>query len=125
MLVDTDVLIWALRGSHKAARKIDTLERRALSVVSWMELIRGARDQADLRATRQFLRDLGFGILPLTENISHRAVVYMEEYSLRMGLGLADALIAATAAEHGEDLLSGNTKHYKPIAEIKLVRFTP
>ena len=125
MMVDTDVLIWALRGHQRAAHVIDKMNRRTMSAVSWMELIRGSRDNRELRTARQFLLGLGFETLPITENICHRAVVYMEEHTLRMGLGLADALIAATAAEHGEELCSGNAKHYKPIPDIRHVRFTP
>jgi predicted nucleic acid-binding protein len=43
MIFDTDVLIWASRGSEKAARAIDAAPDRALAIVSLMELLQGAR----------------------------------------------------------------------------------
>ncbi len=125
MLVDTDVLVWVLRGNTHAARAVDDVADRAVSAVTYMELLQGARDKRDLRAIKRFLSDLGFRMLPLSENIGHRASVYVEEYGLSAGLCPADALIAATAVEADEPLLSANRKHYKPIAELQLVVFKP
>ena len=66
-----------------------------------------------------------FRTLPLTENTGHRAVVYMEEYGLSSGLRVADALIAATAAENNLTLCSGDKSHYRAIAELDLLPFRP
>jgi hypothetical protein len=123
MVFDTDVIIWALRGSRRAASEIDKAESLALSVVSYMELTQGARNKTELRLTRAYLADLGFSILPLSENIGHRASIYLEEYALKSRLGIPDALIAATAVENKTQLCSGNAKHYKPIAEVNLKVF--
>lgn len=125
MLVDTDVLIWALRGNTRATTAIDQADRLELSVVSYMELLQGARDKADLRLTKAFLTDLGFAILPLSENIGHRAAIYLEEYALKSNLGVPDALIAATAAESEVVLCTGNAKDYRVIAELELKIFRP
>jgi hypothetical protein len=119
MLFDTDVLIWALRGDKRAATAIDRQTAREISIVNYMELVQGARDKRDLQLLRSFIKDLGFSILPLTENIGHRASVYMEEYTLKSGLLLADALIAATAVEHQLPFCSANTKHYRQISELE------
>ena len=81
MLFDTDVLIWVLRGSQKAANLIDATEDRRISVISYMELLQGARDKSEIRSIRSLLVDNGFQIVPLTENIGHRASIYMEEYT--------------------------------------------
>lgn len=125
MLFDTDVLIWALRGNSRAAAAIDAAGERAMSVVNYMELIQGARDKRELRLLRAFLNDLGFFVLPLTENIGHRAAVYMEEYALKTGLSPADALVAAAAVEVQQVLCSANTKHYRRISELELKAFRP
>ncbi len=123
MIFDTDVLIWVLRGNEKAARAIEDDEASAISVVSSMELFQGARNKGETAEIRRFLLD--FDTLPLSENIGHRACTYMEQYALRVSLGPADALIAATAAERQEPLCTGNTKHYQTIPELDVKPFRP
>lgn len=125
MLFDTDVLIWYLRGNKKAAAVMEQAEDRQLSVVSYMELLQGARDKNEVKIIRNFLKELAFDIVPLTENIGHRAAVYMEEYCLKVEMCLADALLAATAVENHFILCTGNNKHYKPIAELEMTVFRP
>ena len=125
MLFDTDVVIWLLRGNRRAASVVDRAQDRDLSVVSYMELVQGARDKKDLRTIRAYLADVGFRVLPLSENIGHRATIYLEEYALKSSLAITDALIAATAAENDTALCSGNAKHYRAISEIVLKAFRP
>jgi predicted nucleic acid-binding protein len=125
MLIDTDILIWVFRGNQKAARMLEKAERRCISVVTYMELIQGARDREELRKIKMFLSDYEFEVLPLSENIGHRASIYVEEYGLGMSVRLADALIAATAVEYNLALFSGNRKHYRPIQDLDLKLFRP
>ncbi len=123
MLFDTDVLIWYFRGHPKAAAIIEQDMQRLLSVVSYMELLQGARDKKEIKFIRTFLKDYNFKMLPLSENIGHRASVYMEEYSLKIAMCLADALLAATAVEYQATFCTGNVRHYKAIEEIDLKVF--
>ena len=125
MLFDTDVLIWALRGNPRAARAIEGADPRDVSIVSYMELIQGARDKEEVHLIRSFLADLGFTTVPLSENIGLRAAIYMEEYSLKGGLTLADALLAATAVETQRVFCTGNTKHFRSISELETKPFRP
>lgn len=125
VIFDTDVLIWLLRGNAKAARAVDRAESRSLSIVSYMELLQGARNKTELRTIKSMLADLRFDVLPLTENIGHRASIFMEAYTLSDALSMADALIAATAAEAGLPLLTGNAKRYNAVADLAVKRFRP
>ncbi len=125
MIFDTDVLIWALRGNSKATKAIDDCEKRFISAVTYMELIQGARNKNEQKIIKDFLSILGFRTLPINENISLRATVFMEEYCLKSGIGLADALIFATACEHAMTLCSANKKHYKEIASLTAKEFRP
>ena len=125
MLFDTDVLIWVFRGNRKTAKLIEATAERHVSSVSYMELLQGVRDRQELRTMRSFLADFAFRMLPLTENIGHRASIYMEEYGLRAGMCMADALLAATAVENRLELCTANQKHYKPIRDLDLRVFRP
>ena len=125
MLFDTDILIWTFRGNAKAAEAIQEEPERRISVVTYMELIQGAKNKQEARTIRDFLRDYSFELLDLTPNIGHRAAIYIEEYSLTSGLRMADALIAATAAENRTALCTSDFKHYWALQDVEIVRFMP
>jgi predicted nucleic acid-binding protein len=125
VLYDTDVLIWVFRGNAAAARVIDEDPKRCLSVVSFMELLQGAVDRRDAHLVKSFLADCRFSLLPLTENIGHRASIYMEEFASASGLRVADALIAATAAENHIAFCTGDQKHFRAIHELEFTVFRP
>jgi len=126
MLFDTDVLIWCFRGNEKAAKRIDRESgERLLSIVSYMELIQGARNNREKKLIHSFLADVNFIVLPLSENIGKRASIYIEEYALQHGIQMADALIAATAMENGSVLCTSNYKHFKCIKDLSLDVFNP
>lgn len=120
MIFDTDVLIWVLRGHEGAAQLVEAEDDRRISLVTYMEFIQGVRNRQELKKIKNFLNDLAFRTLPLTENIGHRASVYMEEYTYKTALYLADALISATAVEHHLTLCTANQKHYREIKDLNL-----
>jgi len=113
------------RGNIKAAQLIEGENERLLSVQSYMELLQGAENRRQHELTKTFLRDFGFSTLPLSENIGHRAAVYVEEYSLSHGLRAGDAIIAATAAEHGLVLCTSNGKYFGAIRDLTMKVFKP
>jgi predicted nucleic acid-binding protein len=125
MLIDTDVLIWCLRGNKRALRSIELTQERFISQVTRMELIAGCRNKLEITLLKRFLTDLGFKVIPLREEIGSRADLFLEEKHLSHGVGLADALIAATASLQGLSLLTGNTKHFRCFPSIVVKRFTP
>ena len=125
MLFDTDILVWIQRGNYRAAALVDREENRFISVLTYMELLQGAREKRQHEHILDFLSEYSFRILPLSENIGHRAAVYVEEYSLSHGLRAGDAIIAATATDNNLTLCTSNLKHYKPIKELKLKGFKP
>lgn len=125
MLFDTDVLIWALRGSARAAKEIDDAEERYISAVNYMELMQEARSKREQTMIKQFLNTLGFIVLPITEAVSHRATIFVEEHALKSGIQLADALVFATACEHSLKLCSANQKHFRAIRSLDTKVFRP
>ena len=125
MLVDTDVLIWYMRGQPPAAKFLAELQAFSISAVTYMELIQGMRNKAELLALRRALTTWRTPVLPVTEAISNRAMTYVEEHFLSHSLRLGDALIAATAVEHGLSIATANTKHYRVLSELVLHPFQP
>jgi predicted nucleic acid-binding protein len=125
VIFDTDVLIWFFRGDEAAKNLIESRHDRALSIVSLMELFQGARSLTELKVIRRFVPANGFQVIPITESISHVAATLMEEYCLRNGLQLADALIAATARETAAVLATGNVRHFRSISRLELKIFRP
>jgi predicted nucleic acid-binding protein len=96
-----------------------------LSVISWMELVQGCRNRQALERLKKDLSRRQAMILPVTEAISERAIVLVENHFLGDGLLLADALIASTAIEHTLSLSSANSKYFKPIQRLALQAFEP
>jgi predicted nucleic acid-binding protein len=125
VIFDSDVVIWASRGDEAAAASIEAATERALSVVTVMELLQGARSKMEARIIQESLRQLRFRILPLSGTIGDTAKALIDEYSLAHGLQVADALIAATALEEGDQLCTANAKHFRPIRHLLLTIFRP
>ena len=125
MIIDTDVLIWYLRGNDKAFQLIEKLDNFSISVVTYMEIVQGMRNKKELNNWRQALHAWNASIIYITEEISAKAMFAVEQHFLSHSLQLADALIGATAITHGLPLTTGNDKHYKIMKEIQLKRFRP
>ena len=56
MIVDTDVLIWYLKGNDNAFDVIEDLNNFSISVVTYMELVQGMRNKKELNSLRQALK---------------------------------------------------------------------
>jgi hypothetical protein len=125
MVFDSDILVWHLRGYLRATSFMEAEAAREMSVVTYMELLRGVRDKEEFRKLKSFLAEFSFRMLPLSESIGHRAAIYMEQFSLKIAMSVPDALLAATAAEHGLPLATGNTKHFPPMDGLDLRPFSP
>ena len=123
MLVDTDVLIWHLRGYPQATKKLDSFSTLIISAVTDMELLQGLRNKSEMNALQQSLAMRHTQRLALTPEITERAMTMMEGMVLSDGLQLGDALIAATALEHHLPVLTGNVKHFSAIANLRVERF--
>jgi predicted nucleic acid-binding protein len=125
MLVDTDVLIWHLRGYPQATRRLDELGTLTLSAISWLEVLQGMRNKAELVAVKKMLAHRAATLLPVSEAITQRAIELMEALTLSHGLQMGDALIAATALDHGLPVLTANVKHFGAVQGLKVEAFIP
>lgn len=125
-LIDTDVFIWAERGNARAIEFFQHLpERPCISIQTYMELFQCAKTKRHHDLTRDFLSMYEITVFPFSENIGHRAAIYVEEHSLSSGLRSGDAIIAATAIENNLPLISGNAKHFRCIPNLEFDQFLP
>ena len=124
MLVDTDVLIWHLRGYAQATRRLDQLGVLTLSAVSYLEVLQGMRNKVELAAVKKMLERRNAAVLPITEGITLQAISLMESLTLSHGLQMGDALIAATALEHRLPVLTGNVKHFTAVPGMLIEGFS-
>ena len=125
MLVDTDVLVWYMRGNEKSKRAIQNLQGFSISVVTYIELVQGLRNKRELSVLRNSFKSWSATIIYINEEISTKAMFLVEQYFLSHSIQLANALIEATSTIYGLPLLTANTRHYKTIKNIILKKFRP
>ena len=125
MIVDTDVLIWYLKGNENAFEVIEDLNNFSISVVTYMELVQGMRNKKELNILRQALKIWNTQLLYISENISAKAMFFVEQHFLSHSMQLADALIGATAITCGIPILTANDKHYKILKDLQIQKFRP
>jgi len=120
ILVDSDVLIAHLRG-HPGARQwlLDARRsgRLSMSVLSSTEIIGGMRSPE-----RHEVSGLLASMQPLstTDTIARRAGQLRRTYRRsHASIGTVDYVIAATAAVHGLELATLNTKHFPMIPDLR------
>ena len=124
-LIDTDVLIWYLRGNKKAYELIHSLNGFCISSVTYMELIQGMRNKKELKLLQRTFKNWDVTTIFISEEISAKALFYMQEYFLSNSMQLADSLIASTATTYGIKLITANDKHYKIVKDLEIDIFRP
>jgi predicted nucleic acid-binding protein len=105
-LIDSDVLLDFLDGVSAAAHEVARYRERCISIISWMELMAGAKNPDDERTRRGFLSH--FRVLALSTDIAEEAVALRRIYRLK----LPDAIIWATAVTENCLLVSRNKKDF-------------
>ena len=105
VLFDTCILIDYLQGVVQARAECDRHADRAISIVTWMEVLAGATaaNEADTRTLLFY-----FQLLPLTVEVAERAVAIRRKNKIK----LPDAIIKATAETDGRVLITRNTRDF-------------
>ena len=118
LLLDTDVLVDFLRGHRKAVAFVNARSARIiLSSIVVAELyagVRGDREQAALEALVSLFR-----VVPVSGEIAKTGGLYKRDYGKSHGVGLADAILAATAEAENAELKTLNTKHYPMLKGLR------
>lgn len=105
-LFDTNILIDYLNGRDEAQVEIGRHKQRLISVITWMEVLIGAKDDAESDVIEMFLRD--FRVVEITRAIARDAIALRQSHRMR----LPDALIWATARHESALLITRNTKDF-------------
>lgn len=120
-LLDTDILIWVLRGKTEIIEKVSQFKDQqalSISVISIAEIYKNIFP-SELTATEDYLDQ--HIQLDVNSKIAKIAGLYWQQYAKNLkGLSLTDCLIAATANFNGSTLVSLNTKHF-PMKDIVVI----
>ena len=108
LLVDTDVFIDHLRGAQEL--KLGR-HRVHYSVITRCELLSGTVGSALVQCLLDPFRELA-----VDRDVAERAGRIRRE----TGIATPDALIAATAVEHGLTLITRNRKHFAPVKQLRV-----
>jgi len=123
VFIDSDVLIWHLRGERKAFNLLRRLRDKEKS-----ELWTGAMQRAEVvffmrpaeqKATLLFLSQ--FQTAPVDQHLIDKAGELYRRWNSRHGTDINDAILAATAIQANREICTLNTRHY-PMPEVTVRR---
>jgi predicted nucleic acid-binding protein len=117
-LLDTDVLVDFFRGHSKAVTFVNANSARIiLSSIVVAELfarVKGDQEQAILESFVSLFR-----VVPISAEIARMGGLYRRDYGKSHGVGLADAILAATAEAENAKLKTLNTKHFPMLKGLR------
>lgn len=120
-LIDTDVLIWVLRGNKEYEELLLNLknsEPLGISTITIAEIYKNIFP-SELLKTENILDE--FQIYDVSSAVAKQAGLYWQEFNKRLkNLSLTDCLIAATANNNEATLVTLNTKHF-PMKDITVL----
>jgi len=111
VFIDTDVMVDFLRGYGKAVSLIKgSAGGVVLSSIVVAELYAGVKGERELGILDSFITFCH--VVPVSGKIARLGGLHKRDYAKSHGIGLADAIIAATAQLEELDLKTLNVKHY-------------
>lgn len=120
-LLDTDVLIWVLRGNKEIVKKTSTLKEKSelsISVISIAEIYKNIFP-SELTVVEDYLQQ--HIIFEVDQKIAKISGLYFQQYSKQLkNLSLMDCLIAGTANVNNVTLVTLNSKHF-PMKDIQVI----
>jgi predicted nucleic acid-binding protein len=104
---DTNILVDYLKGVRAAKEELERYRVRQISIITFIEVMVGAKNAAEERAIRGFLGT--FEVLELSAEIAQEAISIRKELRLK----IPDAIVYATARTQGCILVTRNMKELK------------
>ena len=116
MLLDTCILVDCLRRDERAWSFILGLPAKPkISAITIAELYAGLRANEGPLVVSMLNT---YEALEVNADVAIQAGHWLNRYTKSHGLGIGDALIAATAHEHGLTLATLNTKHFSMLDAV-------
>jgi predicted nucleic acid-binding protein len=119
-LLDSDIIIWHLRGRIEITEMLKDLQRSGLpacSAISILEVQLGVKTKDEEGKTDRFLESLK--VFDVNMDIAKMAARLIREYKAKgVTIDLPDSIIASTCILNDMILVTYNRKHY-PISELK------
>ena len=118
-LIDTDVLIDYLRNVQESIsflEKTITISTCYVSAITVAELYAGVREGNERRVLEDILQIFKF--IPVDSHISREGGIYRRNYHKTHGVGLPDAIIAASAEYQQAILVTLNKKHFPMLKNV-------
>ena len=124
-LIDTTVLIPYFAGNQQAIDLIKQLlpDGVAVSILSYLEAYQGAIEEPDPEAAKRqfnaFFR--GIPVLPVSPAVARRSAEirsFLKKQGKSPRKRAFDLVIAATALEHGLEVVTHNTKDFQDIPNL-------
>jgi|SRR5208283_3289877 len=117
--IDSDILIWHLRGDHKALDFLKELQAKKeyelwIGAIQRAEIVFFMRKEEE-KTTLLFLSQ--FKTAPIDQSMVDAGGILYRKWHPAHGLDINDALLAATAMQTGGKIYCLNKKHY-PMPEI-------
>lgn len=114
IVVDTDILIWILKGNEDIKRRftelvLETKGHVFITPVQIAEIHAGIREKEKIK-TENFIQS--FNIAEIDEQVGRLAGEFINKYGKSHNVTMADALIGAVAKINGFKLWTLNKKHY-------------
>ncbi|MDZ7832935.1 MAG: PIN domain-containing protein [Desulfobacterales bacterium] len=118
--LDSDLLIWHLRGERKALNLLKRLRDK-----KQLELWTGAMQRAEVvffmrpeEESSTFLLLAQLKTAPIDQEIIDRAGEFYRKWNPHSGTDVNDAILAATVRQTGGTIYTLNTKHYPMPARL-------
>ena len=119
LLIDTSILVDYLRDKKKAKVFLERQDQPLMiSSITVAELYAGVREGKERVLLDEFLQ--AFQIIVVDLEIANQGGLYRRDYGKSHGVGLLDAIIAASANKMKAILVTLNKKHFPMLKHIKV-----
>ncbi len=116
MLLDSNIIIYSFLPEFQVLQETLKNNEICCSVISCLETLGYHKLSKDEQHYLQLFFE-AITVLPITQPIIDTAIVLRQQRKMSLG----DALVAATAFEHHQTLLTRNVKDFEKVEGLKVV----